>query len=394
MYVFNFAWNSTFTQIFSFQDQASNDFSFNDLHYHVIKNKLYNYHDEDLEPFTDEKNVVIINTGDIPTYPINQFRDSIINLIHKIELFKPKVIGIDINFNQKNTYKLNELKKIIDEKKNIIIADTSFKSNFFNKHYSALNAIPSSSSLTVRDYFNNENYFAFKVAQKFDDKKVSRIGDETTFKIKYLCLHDGIVHFSDNTNLISSTNFLYINSSELLLNFEQKSILNDKIVLIGKLGDIDNKLMTIEEQHEKLKFDIEDKFKVPCDTNNLIFRDKIMSGVVIHANAIENILDPKKTFYEIDSTLIKIISEITLFFYLFLLINYPLGKLLNIVLLFVVSIPIILITVYIMEFNFYISLGVTLLYLLLYEELVEIIEPVYLYLKKFINRKKEKNECN
>jgi len=111
-----------------------------------------------------------------------------------------------------------------------------------------------------------------------------------------------------------------------------------------------------------------------------------MNGAVIHAVAISNILSPAHQFKVVSTELIQFIQFIICSVFLVLLLFYDFGKLLNRVLLFLLSIPLLFLVLYFMDQLIFIKLGGTLFALLIIEEMFEILEPYeHKYLSKYFN---------
>jgi hypothetical protein len=111
-----------------------------------------------------------------------------------------------------------------------------------------------------------------------------------------------------------------------------------------------------------------------------------MPGLMIHINAIENLMNNNNRFYCLSDTfLFKCLTEILIMLFLWFLLFFNYGKVVNVFILFLLSLPILFIVLFFMvKFNVYIEIGLTLLQFLLYEELTEIISPIY---EKFSNFK-------
>ena len=129
-----------------------------------------------------------------------------------------------------------------------------------------------------------------------------------------------------------SSHFPLLEASDILDNSEWnqyhlQNFIADKIILIGHVGNV---FLT------DYKNDLEDKFPVPCDTNSLIFRQRTMPGLLIHANAIENLLAPEKQFLVLnDKTWFVILEELFIICYICFLIFFRVGKLINIIVILI-----------------------------------------------------------
>jgi len=113
-----------------------------------------------------------------------------------------------------------------------------------------------------------------------------------------------------------------------------------------------------------------------------------MYGSVIHANAIENIIHPSSCFSEMSDLQNTILQE-TLFILFLLLLFCEFGKLVNLLILVVFSILYLIFVLKIMEYNIYIKVSNTLLYLLFIEEFYEVLQPFYVKLSKKLKMRKQ-----
>ena len=378
MLVIQFVLSQPFMSIFQIETNAANDICLNDLHYKISReipnNNLSN-------------NIVLINSGDMS---IDSFRLQFAQLIDYIDFFKPKVIGVDHDFsNNSDILGTTELVTSISSKNNIVLGldeESNYdKIKISNATYGSVNFFEHFH--TVRRYNSDTNTFAAKIAVKHSsnsaylNKNKSFVINFVAQDFKLLKMNENDIYnfkFSEESNYkipsFNSKEILQSNNFKLL-----QETFQNKIILVGHLGN--NKLNDIRN-------DLEDKYAVPCDTN-LLFRQKTMPGVVIHANAIENIINPKKSFNALsDEFWFIFIEELFIIAYLSFLLIYSVGKLINILVMLLFTIPLLFIVLYVMQFSFYIEVGTTLLQLLIFEEMVEILEPLYNKLKyKFKNKK-------
>ena len=157
-----------------------------------------------------------------------------------------------------------------------------------------------------------------------------------------------------------------------VMNATDASMLKGKIVLIGHFGST---------ALRDIKNDLEDKFSVPSD-ENMIFRSPSMPGVLIHANAIDNLLRKEVRFTEVSATWwFKCLGVLFVFAYLYFLVFVEAGKVVNILLMLGLSLPALFVVLYQMQYNWYIEMGSTLLQLLVFEEMVEIFSPLYRWIQ-------------
>jgi CHASE2 domain-containing sensor protein len=206
----------------------------------------------------------------------------------------------------------------------------------------------------------------------------TKVGDNSYFLIHYNSIETGLCHITDDENKHYTKDYKFLNASEVLsdsLNIFE-SYFKDKIVIIGYLGD---------RKHADAVFDIEDKKRVPVDLEHFVNREPLMFGAVIHANAISTIMDKELHLFEISENTILFINLIICAIFMYILLFKNLGKLWNRVILFVLTIPMLFLILYLMDYGIYYKFGGTLLALLVMEEMFEILEPYdHKYLHKYL----------
>jgi hypothetical protein len=135
-------------------------------------------------------------------------------------------------------------------------------------------------------------------------------------------------------------------------------------------------------------FDMEDKFRVPCDTN-LINRDRVMYGSVIHANALANLLKSDLQFIDVErSTIFLVFKELLFLVFIYYLLFLNLGKMGTVTILTIGSFGMIYLTLLLMQKGIYLEIGGSLLELLVLEEAFESVEPLLRKFHKWISTKK------
>ena len=102
-----------------------------------------------------------------------------------------------------------------------------------------------------------------------------------------------------------------------------------------------------------------------------------MYGAVIHANAFYNIVHEESRYSEWTGWPFILLSNVLLLLFLAFLIFFHLPKIINILLVTLLVIPMLYFTVKFMEYGIYISVGATILHVIVIEEMVEIIDPFY-----------------
>ena len=146
-----------------------------------------------------------------------------------------------------------------------------------------------------------------------------------------------------------------------------RKFIKNKIVIISHLGT-DNMENT---------FDVEDKHRVPTNPN-LFNRNLTMPGAVIHANAIQMMID-KAELFAVEGWLYELITSLILFGYLFLFYTihhkYKLGKLFNILIILGSTIPVIFFAcIYLMDLSIYYKVGSLFMQIAFLEEFIDIAE--------------------
>ena len=359
--------SQTFLQVFNLNQNLTSDIHLNDIYYrkHSASGDSY---------MKDEKKVILVNIQEIP-FSV-EGREMYVKLLNKLIDYNSAAIGVDITFSktQKDVF------QSVKNNPKIIFANSNSSSDisFPNNGDILFPEIDGQVQHSIRYYKNDENSFGAKLVKAANFKFNRRIGDSENFIIHYNSYHAGLCHnsnYDDLDNYVKKYQFLNANEvlEDSMNNF--KFDFEGKIVIIGYLGD---------RSHSNADFDIEDKKQVPVDTTNMVNRMPVMFGAVVHANAISTILDDRLHFYIVSDCTIVFVNLIIFAIFLYVLLFKNLGKLLNLVILFLLTIPILFLIFYLMEYGIYYQFGGTLLALLIIEEFYEIIEPFeHKYLSKY-----------
>ena len=357
--------SQTFLQVFNLNQNLTSDIHLNDIYYKKHSASGVSY-------MKDEKKVILVNLQEIP-FSV-EGREMYVKLLNKLIDYNSAAIGVDVTFSktQKDVFQsVKNNPKIIFANQNSS-SDISFPNNgdiLFPK-------IGDQVQHSIRYYKNYENSFGAKLVKAANFKLKTRIGDSENFIIHYNSPHDGLCHVTDDDPNYDKK-YKFRNASEVLEdsmnNF--KFDFEGKIVIIGYLGD---------RSHSNADFEIEDKKQVPVDTSKLVNRMPVMFGAVVHANAISTILDDGFHFYIVSDGTILFVNLIIFAIYLYILLFKNLGKLFNLLILFLLTLPILFLVFFLMECGIYYLFGGTLLALLVIEEFYEIIEPFeHKYLSKY-----------
>jgi len=349
------------------------DASINDLHY-LIREETQNY-----EPKLSGE-LILVNTGSLPN---DSVRLALSNLIQVLDQYQPKAIGLDLVFDSScNVLGTTELLETLATTPRMVIGKSS-KNGTLNPVISPSSAFgivsfPNNQS-TVRKYSSQDNTFGFLVAQMLRKDSLAPF-DESTFFINYQTMADGVytVHGPEFDFVMLDSSFRP--SSFLLL--EGRDILyNDSLTLLALthlgrgraflLGHFGNTNLY------NVKFDGEDKHRVPPE-RQLVNREKSMFGLLIHANAIENILNPELRYScWSDSLIYQIIRGLIILAYMYYLLYFKLIKIVNIFFsIFLISFPVIYLVLYLMTYQIYIDLGFVLIQIILLEDAVEVYQSI------------------
>jgi len=347
-------------QLLHFEHQATEDVQFNDIYYATKKNQNI---------LLQDKAVVLINTGSIPND--SMFRKKLAELINKVADNNPKAIGLDFYFPvPKNKINDSLLKNAIIKNNVLTAVDAELKhNNIFISSRKGLVNFPIKTGETIREYYN------YKVIEQDTILSFAAALTNTKSKnkinyLKYSTEQNGFYDILNENDTINPANFPAIEASDLLLDKNEnqiKKLIINKIVIIGHLGS----------EYMGNPNDVEDKFRVPTD-KSLFNRNLTMPGAVVHANAVQMMLN-KDEMNAFEGWKYEIITSILLFGFLFLFYyihhKYYLSKLINILIILGSTIPIILICcVYLMDLGIYYKIGTLFMQIAFLEEFIDIAE--------------------
>ena len=367
-FINNVLLSARFMQVFNIDQHYTSDIYFNDLYYSKYDASAPSAF------MKKKKEVVFVN---IHAIPINE-REKYAQLLTRLLQYQPKAIGVDVTFSKRLK---NELASFNKNPK--IIFAKSGKTDWHFKYEADVSfpRIDAHEQQSIRYYRNHSQTFAAQLVHTAYPEKNTKIGNEPAFLLHYNTIHDGVSHMvTDYLKEKKSFDydFKYLNSEEVIADSsnEFKSEFQHKIVIIGYLGN---------RQHFNAQFDIEDKYKVPSDTKHLVNKEKLMNGAVIHGVAISNMLEPAEQFTVVSDNVVLLIQIFICGLFLWLLLFFEFGKLMNRFFLFLMSIPLLYLVLYFMDQYIFLKLGTTLFALLIIEEMLEVIEPFEKkYLSKYI----------
>lgn len=361
-------------QVFKLNEHLISDIHFNDLYYKKIGNtSVDTYMDK-------EKKIILVNIQEIPTTDAG--REMYISLFSKLNEYKVASIGVDVTFS-------NKQKDVFQRVKNnskIIFADqnSSGDISFLNNGDIRFPKLGEVEQRSIRYYKNNDNSFAAKIVKAAFPLVSTKVANNENFIIHYNSFGAGLSHLNDKNaeNKKWNEDYKFLNVSEILLDSSNifKDNLKGKIVIIGYLGD---------RKHSNADYDIEDKLLVPVDNEYLVNREPKMFGAVVHANAISTILNKDLHFYEVSDATILTINLLICALFMYVLLFKNLGKLWNRIILFIFTIPMLFLILFLMDYGIYYKFGSSLLVLLVIEEMYEILKH---YEKKYLTKYLEKND--
>ncbi|WP_405399905.1 CHASE2 domain-containing protein [Maribacter sp. Asnod2-G09] len=257
------------TSFFNPLSKAVKDFSFLDVYYSERLNK-----NENINP-----NIILINVEHKSRYEIAQVMEQVLDA-------KPKVIGFDVILKEFQKSKEDTLLAIYLRKERVVtslvLSNDEIISNHpffrFHKEPGFVNFTFDSENTVVREFESerqqfNTTYESFSkvIAQEYLSHKKweSNKLDEKLKEARVINYQGDLDHF------------LYFTIDDFM-GLDDKSIIHDKIVLLGYLGSPTGNV-----------FDVEDKHFTPLNhiTSGKSIPD--MNGLVIHANIIAMLITDK-----------------------------------------------------------------------------------------------------
>jgi len=358
---------------FSLEHMIVSDFSLNDLHYKL--SERLNSADNNLSG-----DIVLLNSGDIET---DSFRYDLARVLARLKTTEVKLVILDHEFSKSNNSEPRGTEWLLNE----LLADSRFvvcrgQSNDLvtddlGKPYA--NANFPVDQFTIRKYYSDSATIAYHAAKAIAKVPLKPLKG-SFFYINYVAAKDDVMSLDSEDFLFSQLDtsqpickFLKLDAAQVLTAdslamIELANVLKYKVVIIGHLGNT---------SFRNIDFDSEDKHAVPCDTTAFFNRQNSMHGTLIHAIAAENILNPELRYScWSDSFLCHLLEQLFVFFYILYLLYYNLGKIWNFIILALLSFPYMYIVLYLMEFNIYLEMGLTLVALLVVEEGVEVVESL------------------
>jgi CHASE2 domain-containing sensor protein len=374
----SFLWNQ--------ENTLTSDFVLNDLYYQLRDS------DSTWAERAEKKNqgisgkIIFINSTNLVRNSNNRdsFRYKLSRVLDEITKYQPAVVAIDHVFENLNDTASEINNKLVRSLINIpyLVLDERNKKEIPIKTIHFGKTVFPSDQNTIRRYFSDSSTFAYKIVNGLLPNQAIRSFNDTSFIINYLSNNymDLDLHVIFEPNKLSNVYYTYIDAERIDENdtstLKVLPYIKGNAVIIGHLGP-----------REFSQYDIEDKHFVPLDTA-LIRKSHIMYGAVIHANAAENIMNPNIRFNNLhDKFWSKIIKEFLILIFIAFLLFFKLGKLINLLIIFVSSIIMVYIVLFLMKHQVYLEAGFTLIQFLIFDELIELLLPIYnKLLGKFENK--------
>ncbi len=251
------------------------DFDFNDLYYSKVGNKQKNGIDS---------NIVIVNIG-------HADREEIAMLIDKIASMKPKVMGLDVLFDDEADPRMDSiLRASIQRNKNLVLAvkfqtDSSHRlvtvRNYFKNNdllFGHVNFPYDDNRETVRSYFpfKKDEEDANLIIPAFTSTLVQQYDNAAYQKIAKKIDKQVIINYS-RTVTEQKKQYRVVETDKLMMDQADSSWFKGKIALLAYVNDNPN--------------DIEDKKFTPMNEKYAGKSTPDMNGILVHANIISMILE-------------------------------------------------------------------------------------------------------
>lgn len=252
---------------------ALKDFKFTDIYYSKL-------HKNEKQQPTGE--IVLVNIGRANRAQISQ-------TIEAVSSGNPKVLGLDVYFSSRNDAHADSLlKQAISKAESITrVVHAGFlgqeeeqwvykKSNdafFTSQTPSYINLMQAESKPTIR-YFEPFKKSGGQELESFSVAVVKAFDAEKYEVLKKRHKKKEYIHYVGNEEKFNVLDYRMLDST-----FDVRAAFENKIVLLGFLGDTLN-----------MPYDIEDKFFTPLNDKYVGRSNPDMYGLVIHANIIEMVL--------------------------------------------------------------------------------------------------------
>jgi CHASE2 domain-containing sensor protein len=250
------------------------DFDFNDLYYSKVSGRIDSI----------DKRIVIVNIG-------MANREEIAMIIDKVASYKPKVMGLDVLFNEPREEKEDSvLRDCFRRNKNLVLA-VKYQTNKQDKLIGGNNVFADSSTKVGfvnfpydTDYESIRYYFPFK-ADDHDKNIVIPSFTSALVKEYDKAAYEKILKKSNQKTIINYTRELSHKKSDYQV-VELNQLMNDEVYP----GAIEGKIALLAYVNTNPN-DVEDKKFTPMNERYYGKTVPDMNGIVVHANIISMVLD-------------------------------------------------------------------------------------------------------
>ena len=352
-----------FLQIFDPTLNAKSDIQLNDLYYRLDHwGSSYPTH------------VTLINSGSL-SHESDAFNAELRELLQTVDAERPKGVGVDLILSEKRLAEDSLWIGFRDAGMQVVFGAT--RSSEYSSGYRLGNvALPTAKGRTIRSYaFSGEEAGGFaSLAEAIVGRPGIRSGEQV---LRFLGSTRGVRALDEGAAgklQLSQGDFAALEGSDLLKDSTGwwSEWVRNRYVIVAHLGTD-----SIFNPH-----DAEDKHRTAADASSIMFRERVTPGAVVHALAIEAMLnDEKVAIRQVPSWLRGLVLLMVAMGIVYISLFVSWGKRVNALVLGVVSIPALLVVLLLMNAGWYWPMTSSLIAFLFLAEMVEIIEPL---LKKIL----------
>ncbi|MTE28245.1 CHASE2 domain-containing protein [Winogradskyella ouciana] len=339
-------------------EKAFKDFKFTDMYYSERINKAQR-----------NNKIVIVNIKHADRFQIAE-------VINKISESRPRVIGLDIIFeDRKMEFSDSLLKAAISSKDNIVTAYFHENDSIVNNHKyfqfndedkGYINLDLKGQNTVIRDFLGvkgkDNKEFAFSTQLALKAGYIDEAYALKEFKVPIP------INYIGNKDVFLSFDF------EKVLSSQQIPAFKDAVVILGYLGD------------ENVAYDIEDKHFTPLNEEWVGRAVPDTFGVIIHANIL-NMLSKQNLLYRISKFTTYLLSFVVCFFTIFFSMklyvkNGFVFDLSEKIIQLLLSVILVYLALLLLQANIYLSVVPMILLSVLGIEMIDYYEHLVKYLNK------------
>ena len=347
-----------FLQIFNHSLNANSDIQLNDLYYRLDHwGRSYPTH------------VTLINSGSL-SHESEVFNAELRELLSVVDEERPKGLGVDLVLSES---RLAEDSLWIDfrDSGNEVVFGANPTSEYPTGYQLGNVALPTAKGRTIRSYaFAGSGQGEFtSFAEAVVGRPAARPGVQV---LRFLGSTQGVRVIDERTKgkvQFGQGDFTALEGGDLLKDSTHwwSEWIRNRYVIVAHLGTD-----SIFNPH-----DAEDKHRTAADASSLIFRERVTPGAVVHALAIEAMLnDEKVAMRSVPSWLRGFVLFLVVLGVVYISLFVSWGKRVNALVLGVFSIPALLIVLLLMNAGWYWPMTSSLIAFFFLAEIVEIIEPL------------------